>query len=108
MSITLTAIAPLIMLAVLAEAVTEQIKDVLPTDLLGTPQAKRLVSLIVGLALAAMLRVSLFADATGSVQVVGILLAGLLCSRGANYVHDVFGMFAKVGDTIGQSVDDAA
>lgn len=95
MTIALTAIAPLIMLAVLAEAVTEQVKDVLPNL---TPQGKRLVSLIVGLVLAAMLRISLFADATGSVQVVGILLAGLLCSRGANYVHDIVGAFGKVRD----------
>lgn len=50
-----------------------------------------------------MLQISLFAGATGALYVVGIILAGLLCSRGSNYIHDLFGMFSKVGDSLGQN-----
>lgn len=101
MTISLAAATTLILLAVLCEAATEQVKDLLPSE--PTPQIKRLISLGTGLALAAMLNVSLFADATGTVRIAGLILAGLLCSRGSNYVHDLFGMFGKIGDSAGQN-----
>ena len=101
MTFTLAAIAPLAMLAVLSEAITEQIKSALPVE--PSPQVTRLIALGVGLALALMLQISLFAQATGATNVVGMILAGLVCSRGSNYVHDFFGMFSKMGDSTGQN-----
>jgi len=91
MTIAITAIAPLILLAVLTEAITEQIKELL-TD--PAPRTKQLISMGVGLALAALLQVSLFSDTAGTIHVAGIILAGLLCSRGSNYIHDLYGMIA--------------
>lgn len=96
MSITLTAVVTLTLLAVLCEAVTEAIKDLLPVE--PKPQAKRAISLAIGVTLAAVLQISLFAGANGALYVAGIILAGLLCSRGSNYIHDLFGTIAKVGD----------
>lgn len=104
MNITLVAVGTLVLLAVLCEAVTEQLKDLLPEE--APPNVKRLISLGVGLVLAVLLKVSLFEGATGSVQIAGIILAGLLCSRGSNYIHDLFSMFSKVGDAAaGQSTN---
>lgn len=100
MDIIITNTATLVLLAVLCEAVTESLKDIVPSDL--TPQAKRGMSLLVGLALAALLQISLFANATGSMYIAGIILAGLLCSRGANYVHDLAGMIAATKANIEQ------
>lgn len=101
MTITLAAIAPLVMLAVLSEAITEQIKSALPAEL--SAQVIRLVSLGVGLVLAFVLQVSLFAQSTGAANVVGMVLAGLVCSRGSNYVHDFFGMFGEMGNSTEQN-----
>jgi hypothetical protein len=97
MTISLAVASTLILLAVLAEAATEQIKDVLPTD--PSAQVKRLIALGVSLGLAFLLQISLFADATGTIQIAGIILAGLLCSRGSNYVHDLYG---KISDNTAQ------
>ena len=91
----------LTLLAVLCEAVTEAVKDLLPAE--PKPQAKRAISLAIGVTLAAVLRISLFAGATGAPYVAGVILAGLLCSRGSNYIHDLFDMFSKIGDSVGQS-----
>lgn len=91
MTIAITTIAPLVLLAVLTEAITEQIKELLPNP---DPRTKQLISMGIGLLLAALLNVSLFADATGTIQAAGIILSGLLCSRGSNYIHDFYGMIA--------------
>lgn len=101
MPITLTAVVTLTLLAVLCEAVTEAVKDLLPAE--PKQQAKRAISLVVGVALAAVLQISLFAGATDALYVAGVVLAGLLCSRGSNYIHDLFGMFSKIGDSVGQN-----
>lgn len=92
MTLSLAAVAPLIVLAVLAEAATEQIKDVLPKE--PSDQGNCLIALGVSLGLAVLLRISLF-EATGTINAAGILLAGMLCSRGSNYIHDLYGKLGK-------------
>ena len=99
MTMALTTIAPLLLLAVLTEAITEQIKALLPDP---APRTKQLISMAVGIALATVLQVSLFVETAGLVHAAGIILAGLLCSRGSNYVHDLYGMIAAAKDSIRQ------
>ena len=95
MNIALASIPALVFLAILIEAVVEQLKDMLPTMEGSTI---RLMSFGVGLLLAFVLKINLFEEAAGSIYWAGVFLAGLICSRGSNYVHDLFSMFAKVGD----------
>ena len=78
----------LFILSVLCEAVVEWLKDLVPA-LTGT--AAKVAALVVGLVLAFGAGQNLF-DLIGvefKYAVVGVVLAGVVVSRGSNYIHDL-------------------
>ncbi len=84
-------------LAVLTEKVTLIIKDIIPNTAAWSYKIDRLVAIIVGLVLAFAAQLNVL-DALGVKTVagwVGVLLTGLIISRGANYVHDILGLINK-------------
>lgn len=96
MQLTISPIAPLLILAVIIEQITERIKVLLPENV--NPRVKEYVSIGVGMLMAFACQMSLFADVSGSMKVIGIVLTGLFCSRGSNYVHDLADMFKNIGN----------
>ena len=78
----------LFILSVLCEAVVEWLKDLVPA-LAGT--AAKVAALVVGLVMAFGAGQNLF-DLIGvqfAYPVVGVVLAGIVVSRGSNYIHDL-------------------
>ncbi len=82
----------LLVLAVVCEAVVEWIKELFP-DLLPK-QVKMIIALAVGLVLATGAGQNLFVllGITFAYPIVGYVIAGLLISRGSNYIHDFITM----------------
>lgn len=80
----------LIVLAVLIEATTEIFNQALPKLVEG--RVTYFVSLIVGVALSFVLDVNLF-GLQGVGHYAGVILAGLIASRGANYVNGFLSKF---------------
>ena len=80
----------LFILAVLCEAVVEWVKDLAPVL---TGVAVELVALVVGLVLAFGAGQNLFGliGVEFAYPIVGTLLAGIVVSRGSNYIHDLLG-----------------
>ncbi len=78
--------ATLLLLAVLAESVVEIIKDITHLQ----DQGAKVASLLVGLVLAVGAGQDLFGliGVPFAIPYVGMILSGLLISRGANYLHD--------------------
>lgn len=88
-------IAGLIGVSVITEAVVEVIKTVIPVTL--TDNGKKMLSVVISIALAATFNVSLVSS-SGLTYFIGILLAGLVSSRGSNYIHsleDIVKSFGK-------------
>lgn len=78
-----------IVLAVLVEAVWETLKPIwqegkFNVDVIGT--------LVLGVLIALVVRIDIFKviDISTSQSVVGVILTGILISRGGNFIHDLF------------------
>lgn len=97
-STIVTAVTSLTGLAILAEATTETIKTVMPTNL--SENGTKLIAAGVGVALAATLDVSVLGTSTPLTHYVGIFLAGLVASRGSNYVHTLADMLLTAKDNM--------
>ena len=89
----------LFILSVLCEAVVEWLKGIVPV-LAGV--AVQIAALVVGLVLAFGAGQNLFTliGVEFAYPVVGTVLAGILVSRGSNYIHDLIGQLR--GDNIAQ------
>lgn len=84
-------IATWIIVAVLTEALTEIIKSALPNSVQG--KVTYTVSIAIGIALAYAFSLNVFGLA-GIAAHVAIVSAGILASRGANYLN---GFLSKIG-----------
>lgn len=84
-------ITQLITIAFLVEAIWETLKMVWQD---GKANKDRIGSLLVGLALAFTMNVDLFVTIglTPQHQYVGVICAGIIVSRGGNFVHDLVNM----------------
>ena len=78
----------LFILSVLCEAVVEWLKDLVPA-LAGT--AAKVAALVVGLVMAfgAGQNLFLLIGVEFAYPIVGTVLAGIVVSRGSNYIHDL-------------------
>lgn len=85
-----TTVASLTGLSVLGEAATETIKTVVPAQL--SEAGTKVIAMVVNIGLAATLDVSILGTSTPATHYVGMLLAGLVASRGANYIHTLADM----------------
>lgn len=88
-------LAGLLGVSVLTEAVVEIIKSVVPKQM--TENAKRIMALIVSIIIALVLNVSILTG--GWTFYVGVILAGMISSRGSNYIHSlsaILEVYAKV------------
>lgn len=82
----LTSISIWIMVAVLTEAVTEIIKNIFPNAI--KDKVSYVTSIVVGIGLAYAFALNPFALA-GVAAHASTILAGVLASRGANYLHGI-------------------
>lgn len=84
----------LFVLAVLCEAVVEWVKDLVPA-IAGT--GAKIAALVVGLVLTFGAGQNLFSliGVQFTYPIVGTILAGIIVSRGSNYIHD---LIAKLQD----------
>ena len=86
----LTDISQLLFSLVLVGFLTEAVVEILKTYLFKGEAAKYtfLASLIIGLVLCFALQVSLFEPDNVIAYYIGIVICGLVASRGSNYVHN--------------------
>ncbi|WP_422661768.1 hypothetical protein ACK8P5_25780 (plasmid) [Paenibacillus sp. EC2-1] len=82
-----TVIAVTLLIAFLTETVVEAIKTQFSVLSEGNIQ---LVSLVLAILLAFLMQVSLFAEGSVGLKLVGFLIIGLVASRGASYAHNWF------------------
>lgn len=87
-------IAGLIGVSVLTEATVEVIKTIVPVTL--TENGKKILAVVTSVILAATFNVSLV-ESSGLTYFVGILLAGLVSSRGSNYLHSLEDIVKSLG-----------
>lgn len=93
----LTNIGELLATLVLVGFLTETTVEILKQFVLKTKweaQALYVLSIVVGILLCVALDVSLFAGSMLA-HYVGIIICGLVASRGANYVHNFLGNLPK-------------
>lgn len=83
-------LANLLLVAFLTETVIEVLKNFVIRMKLSEAFVYTL-SILVGVIIAFALQVSLFTDANSFAYYVGIVIAGLVASRGANYIHNFIG-----------------
>lgn len=88
----LTQAGMLIFLAILVEAITEVIKNLFPQTV--KDRITYALSILVGVGLAYGMRIDLFGLAGSSGFWVSVMVAGIIASRGANYVS---GIMKKIG-----------
>lgn len=93
-----TTVTSLTGLAVLGEAATETIKTVIPAQL--SEQGTKVIALVVNVALAATLDISILGASTPATHYVGMFLAGLVASRGSNYIHTLADMLSYKKDNM--------
>lgn len=86
-------LATLLVVSALTEAVVEMLKSIVPKPF--SESGKRILALLISVFLSLVLKVSLF-NITGPAYYVGVLLAGLIASRGSNFIHE----FAKILEAI--------
>ena len=81
--------AKLIIIAILVEAIWENLKMVCDKNKVNI---NMIGSLLLGMIVCVLARIDVFeiVGITLIVPIVGCLLTGILCSRGANFLHDVF------------------
>ena len=72
--------------SVITEAVVETIKTTIPAKL--TDNGKKIVAVVVSIILAFIFNVSLVSSLDYT-YFVGVFLAGLVASRGSNYIHSL-------------------
>jgi hypothetical protein len=77
--------------AILTEAVTEVVKNLFPEGLIEDKMTYAL-SIIVGVVLSFTFELNPF-GLSGSGEIVSIIIAGLIASRGANYVNGLMKKF---------------
>lgn len=82
-------ITTLIIVSILVEAVWENIKDIF-TD---KPNINRIGALIIAIAVCVLAKIDIFAIVGIYFEwvVVAYVLTGIIVSRGANFVNDLFG-----------------
>ncbi len=87
-------IGELLMTIVLIGFLTESIVELLKTYFMNSKHSAVVIytlSIVVGMVLAFALKVSLFTPDNKLAYYVGIVICGLISSRGANYVHNWLG-----------------
>ncbi len=87
-------IVTIITIALLVEAIWETLKMVWKD---GKANANTIGALIVGVGVSILAKIDIFAmqGISLSIPLVGWILTGILMSRGANFIHDLFN---KIGD----------
>ena len=87
-------IVTIITIALLVEAILETLKMVWQE---GKININTIGALIVGIAVSILAKIDIFAmqGISLSIPLVGWILTGVLMSRGANFIHDLFN---KLGD----------
>ena len=87
-------IVTIITVALLVEAIWETLKMVWQE---GKINVNTIGALIVGIAVSILAKIDIFAmqGITLSIPLIGWILTGILMSRGANFIHDLFN---KLGD----------
>ena len=87
-------IVTIITIALLVEAIWETLKMVWQE---GKININTIGALIVGIAVSILAKIDIFAmqGITLSIPLIGWVLTGILMSRGANFIHDLFN---KLGD----------
>lgn len=87
-------IVTIITIALLVEAIWETLKMVWQE---GKINVNTIGALIVGIAVSILAKIDIFAmqGITLSIPLIGWILTGILMSRGANFIHDLFN---KLGD----------
>lgn len=87
-------IVTIITVALLVEAIWETLKMVWQE---GKININTIGALIVGIAVSILAKIDIFAmqGITLSIPLIGWILTGILMSRGANFIHDLFN---KLGD----------
>jgi len=78
----------IVLVAVLTEAVVDWLKDLVQAK----PQVFKVIALLVAASLALVLEVDFFAliNEPCAYPIIGEVLTGIIASRGANYVHDLW------------------
>lgn len=89
----------LIILTILTEKITQLVKDLLPESAF-TERGKRIISSVIGIALAFTVQVDLLGilGINSMNPYIGTIISGLVISGGANYVHDLFGAIKSIKD----------
>lgn len=82
----------LLTVCILTEAFVEAVKVCIPKPL--TSVAKNIFATIIGIVLCCILKVSLF---QGDILVTytGCIFAGVICSRGSNFLHELYNTIAN-------------
>lgn len=81
---TLTGI--ILLIAFLVETIVEIIKQQVPKVM--TEQSTMLISTLLGVILSILFQVGLFDTTEPGLKWVGLVIVGLVASRGSNYVHN--------------------
>lgn len=91
-------IVTIITIALLVEAIWETLKMVWKD---GKANVNTIGALIVGVGVSILAKIDIFAmqGISLSIPLVGWILTGILMSRGANFIHDLFN---KIGDKVVQ------
>lgn len=81
--------AQLVIVAILVEAIWENLKMVWQN---GKLSIDKIGALVIGILICALAKIDIFpiVNLTISIPVVGSILTGIIVSRGANFVHDLF------------------
>lgn len=87
-------IAGLIGVSVITEATVETIKTTIPAKL--TDNGKKTLAVVVSTILAFVFNVSLVSSPDYT-YFIGVFLAGLVASRGSNYIHSLEDIIKSVG-----------
>lgn len=87
-------IVTIITIALLVEAIWETLKMVWKD---GKANVNTIGALVVGIGVSILAKIDIFAmqGISLSVPLIGWILTGILMSRGANFIHD---LFKKIGD----------
>ena len=85
------ALMSLIVLAAVVEFVTDVIKRMLPFDSIGKVPVPPIISLIVGVAVAILVKADMFSylDYTVSDEYVAFIITGIVLSAGSKAVHEL-------------------
>ena len=87
----------LLVLGTLIEAMIEIVKPLFPKKL--SAQGIMVISMVLGIALSLTLDVSIFANVDQSVITIGSVMAGMIASRGSNFIHDFISAMTDIGKT---------